>query len=289
MMLSGSRPFHGSWSEVMLKIKVGAPFYPSTFNDLSADALNFVQALLVVKPERRLSATQALEHPWIRHWTQPQQDSLGVALSGAGLLHRLFFPAKGSSHFRQVIVPALACSVNHELRETWRKEFLALDVDNEGVLKPQELQDAMVNRLGFTTPKAVQTLEEVFAKGCNEEIPYSEFLAAAVLEGPTPSGKKEAALKAAFDRFDLDGDGFITIENLRQALGSDSTPGGTNATALIEEVDQTGDGTVSYEEFVDFLRQSHSFSRSRSNSFRGSTATPKGTPSLRGFSSDDAH
>lgn len=59
------------------------------------------------------------------------------------------------------------------------------------------------------------------------------------------------AAKAEFAKFDLDNDGFISADEIRQvnaALGHDVTP--EDVEAMIRAADQNSDGQISLEEFL---------------------------------------
>jgi serine/threonine protein kinase len=66
-LMTGKRPFHDSDEQIkMQKIQAGAPVYnPKIWSRFSADAKDFVQKLLCRNPYTRLTAHQALKHPWI--------------------------------------------------------------------------------------------------------------------------------------------------------------------------------------------------------------------------------
>merc|ERR1712130_554542 len=59
-------------------------------------------------------------------------------------------------------------------------------------------------------------------------------------------------IKQTFRRFDADGAGFITIENLKVVIG-DSLDGASTESVL-KAVDTSGDGKIDYGEFVAYLR-----------------------------------
>merc|ERR1719410_2092482 len=71
MLLTGHMPFRrsdvsrGSDLRVVKDICEGRVNWSPCFHDLSQDAQQFLKALLVVDPGCRLSASQALAHPWI--------------------------------------------------------------------------------------------------------------------------------------------------------------------------------------------------------------------------------
>lgn len=67
------------------------------------------------------------------------------------------------------------------------------------------------------------------------------------------AGRDERDLKEAFDVFDSNGDGLITVEELSMVLSAlGLAPGATSAARcrdMIRQVDMDGDGMVSFEEF----------------------------------------
>ena len=57
-------PFEGSMLELL---ETGTfQFDPEHWEHISPSAMDFIKHLIVVDPEKRLSATEALQHPWIR-------------------------------------------------------------------------------------------------------------------------------------------------------------------------------------------------------------------------------
>lgn len=81
--------------------------------------------------------------------------------------------------------------------------------------------------------------------GGSGKIRYTEFIAATI---EAHGAISEARLAEAFDRLDCDDSGYITAENLAEILGYDVSP--VEIKAIIEEVDLTHDGRVSYSEFM---------------------------------------
>lgn len=67
IVLSGIPPFNGaSDQEIMKKVKLGKfSFQDAVWGNVSDDAKDFITQLLTKDQDKRPSAEQALQHPWI--------------------------------------------------------------------------------------------------------------------------------------------------------------------------------------------------------------------------------
>ena len=134
--------------------------------------------------------------------------------------------------------------------EALREIFQAMDKDKDGVLSKQELINGLSKFYGdraFLADEIDQLLSNIDLNG-NGVIDYCEFVTA------TADYQKlctEKNLKQAFEKFDLDGNGEITLDELRQILGGDEDD--ENLKDLIKAVDKNGDGQINFEEFKDMM------------------------------------
>ena len=69
IMLCGYPPFNGDTDEEILQtVAKGKFIYPKQeWHHVSKEAKDLIEKILVVKPEKRLSAAEALSHPWINN------------------------------------------------------------------------------------------------------------------------------------------------------------------------------------------------------------------------------
>merc|ERR1712224_1065392 len=85
------------------------------------------------------------------------------------------------------------------------------------------------------------------------KIDYTEFLAATMERSVY---MKEEKLHAAFSLLDLDGNGRISKDELKQVLGKESDYKNVDDKYwenMIKEVDKNGDGEIDYSEFIDMM------------------------------------
>jgi len=76
--LSGIPPFNGaSDQEIMKKVKSAkVSFADPVWAQVSDQGKDFITQLLTKEQDKRPSAEQALQHPWIKNATQAQKDSV---------------------------------------------------------------------------------------------------------------------------------------------------------------------------------------------------------------------
>jgi calcium-dependent protein kinase len=92
----------------------------------------------------------------------------------------------------------------------------------------------------------------------NGVIDYTEFIAACM---GSYGYVKENQLKNAFEYFDKDGSGKITLEELKECLCNDDLMLDEGSiTQIIAEVDRDNDGAIDYNEFIEMMNTNSSIS-----------------------------
>merc|ERR1712129_483351 len=128
MLVTGSPPFHGDDDKVLQKIKAGTPQWSSRFGKLSEGAQNFVKSLLVLDPQARMSAEQALEHQWIK-----EKHKLTEAVLDIEIVNSLQNYAHATS-FKRAVLSMMAWSLSLEERQELRQVFLTVDAEKKGTI-----------------------------------------------------------------------------------------------------------------------------------------------------------
>lgn len=259
-LLTGVHPFYqrGVDDAKTVRMKIVAPDPVSLpedhFSALSWEAGDLCRALLEKRPKRRLSAAQALAHPWF-------QDPEKPLPFGSPLKDRLSPPGSGStaegsaSDTTWAESTSSACSTStfdrlrayqachklkrlalqllaHELSEPQVKElrsrFMALNTRGDGSLSVEELAAGM-RQAGYEM--SMEELEHIVAALGGAEsgrIGYAEFIAALV-EQEVDFGEQD--LRRCFQKLDIRSTGCIAYEDIRDALSSSdsSRPGITES------------------------------------------------------------
>ncbi|KAG0452698.1 hypothetical protein HPP92_025362 [Vanilla planifolia] len=164
------------------------------------------------------------------------------------------------SRLKQFALRALASTLNDDELSDLKDQFDAIDVDKNGVISLEEMRQALAKDLPWRM-KDSRVLEILQAIDSNTDglVDFHEFVAAAFHVHQLKEHDSErwnVRSQAAFDKFDVDRDGFITPEELRMYTG---LKGSINP--LLEEADIDKDGKISLFEFRRLLRTASMGSR----------------------------
>jgi calcium-dependent protein kinase len=83
MLLSGAPPFFGKTdADTLQSVKIGRwKFDPLLFGEISQEAKDFISGCLTKRVSKRMSASEALAHPWFTSWLKTH--TTGVAGLGS--------------------------------------------------------------------------------------------------------------------------------------------------------------------------------------------------------------
>lgn len=245
MLCTGSPPFHGSDKEVIARIREAkANWNSSRFRRLSSGAQEWIRSLLVKDATQRPSASEALEHPWISA-SHASDDEIQIDRE----ILRSLRDFTSASAFRRAVLTMVAWSLSSEDTVELRVEFEKLDQDKSGTISSLELKQVLEEHFDMDEEIAANLFERLDSSN-DERISYSEFLAAAMQHRVL---MHQDVLRKAFERFDTDHTGYLTVANLREVIGPDYE--GESVEDLVKEVDEDEDGRISIEEFLQFFQR----------------------------------
>mmetsp|Transcript_63517 Transcript_63517/g.138337 ORF Transcript_63517/g.138337 Transcript_63517/m.138337 type:complete len:567 (-) Transcript_63517:29-1729(-) len=245
VLLSGYMPFDGSSAHQICLIKSGMyDMDDDKWRGISEEGKDFVKKLLVVNPTERMTAEQALAHPWIAQRSKLKPACPAVDTRILTALRNFALASK----FRRVCLSMMAWSLTFEERTTVRAAFMELDRSRQGTVKFSDLKQVFEKEFDVTDADVLKVFEALDTNH-DHEIHYSDFLSAMLA---SRIALHDDMLKETFRRFDISNSGYITLENLQKVLGD--TFDGTTVNELLEEVDLDGDGKVSCADFMAYLR-----------------------------------
>ena len=216
----------------------------------SKEVKDLIQKLLTYRPSQRLTAIQALNHPWFK-----KTDS------------NILYDNVPKNDVIECIRNLLTYNINYKLEELFLayiihniprekeaksaiKLFKLVNENGDGKLQKNELKKTLLN---FVTEEFLEQNDfddkfEMMDGDNKGYINYEEFLRAAL------DRKKildEIILKYAFIYFDPEGSGFIKKKKIKSIFGNKID----NITfqSIFDEIDFDKDGKISFEDFKSML------------------------------------
>jgi calcium-dependent protein kinase len=250
ILLCGYPPFNGdNDNDILNKIKAGKYVYPEEEWDVISDeAKDLIGKMLTFNSVERWSASDCLNHSWL---TEHNKKKVDKTFSIKCLNNMKKFHAE-----RKIQQAALTYIVNHLLSKDEKNELLELfqsfDKNNDGVLSEDEIYEGYKSILGeVDAKKEVERIMTEMDIDKNGFIDYNEFIMAATNRQKVLNKDK---LEATFKMFDKDGNGSISLDEIRSIIGSNFTDQ-KSLEAIIKEVDINGDGEISLSEFKEIMHK----------------------------------
>ena len=249
MLLSGKAPFGGDTDEEIIKNvrKHNYSMRGSTWRKISADAKDFVKRCLEPDASKRITAKEALEHPWI---TKEEQEHEPHRLDSNMISNLRKFAKYGE--LKRVAMEAVAFSLDHEEIKELTQVFEDMDTDHNGFVGLGELKTALKRQRKSITDAEVSQIFNALDEDHAGRIGVNEFVAAALEE---KYHQDEHFLHQAFHNLDRHDTGFITISDLKELLGNNLTEARAEQMLTEAEMHEHPDEhKVSYAEFLKFMR-----------------------------------
>lgn len=201
-----------------------------------------MKRLLRVDCRKRLTAQGALSHPFIanKHF----ERRLEVDSTVLGALCHFGQQAK----FRRCCLFIMAWSLSEEERAEVENAFLAIDTHHTGRLSYEELREIMVEQYHMPEDSA-RTAFRALSVHSDGDIHFSDFLAAMV---SSRIALHNDLLHDCFNKFDLDGSGYLTTEHLRKVLGE--TFDGTQTKTMLQDVGTLHPDRMTWHEFAAYMQ-----------------------------------
>jgi calcium-dependent protein kinase len=253
LLLSGRPPFSGdNDSEIIKNVKKGNfSFSPKQeWKHVTEDAKHLISCLLKMNPKERFTAEQASNHDWIKH--QAPKAIPGVALQAGFVDHLRSF--RSANHLKKAALHIIAGQLSEAQIKSLRKTFVALDANGDGLLTVAEIKAGLYNAGLQELPVDIDKIVEEIDANDSGVIDYTEFLAATLEK---KLYQQEDVCWKAFTAFDQNGDGQISMEELKQVLHDGSVEealGGQLVAELMTEVDANGDGVIDFQEFMAMMK-----------------------------------
>ena len=247
MLLSGSPPFTGESDEAIIESvkKKEFSFEASEFDFVSEEAKDLIKKLLVPE-EFRITALQALSHPWFNIKSKQKP----ITKETFSLVSKKLKEFNISSKLKDAVKAFIISQVlTPKDTKSIRDVFFFIDEDNDGRLTQKDLlnyfnhhKDAKdAKQEAFNIMKKLDTDNKGF-------IEYSQFLRA-TLDSELVFSEKNVIM--AFDLLDTEKKSFITAEQLMNTLSDDENV--EIWKKIIRDINKNIENSLTLEKFIKTL------------------------------------
>ena len=259
ILLSARPPFGGeNDNEIMGRVAYGKYDLSSPpFNKLSKSSLDLIQKLLTMDPNQRITAEQALNHPWFKEF---KSQELYNRINDKNTMKTLINNLKSYRRTSVIQETALAYLVHHfpQFKDVVNscKLFNQIDKSGDGKITKDELYKGLAEKYkSDTLEKDVDLIYSNLDMDNNGYIGYEEFVRAAVSK---EYFVRDNVLKFAFRYFDKDNSGEITFNEIEELFSqsiADKTKVHQTLQNIIKEVDANNDGKINFNEFSKVMKK----------------------------------
>ncbi|GLT83553.1 hypothetical protein SLE2022_018360 [Rubroshorea leprosula] len=246
ILLSGVPPF---WAETEKGIfdailQGELDFHTDPWPSISSSARDLIRKMLTQDPKKRISSAQVLEHAWTKGGEASDKPIDSAVLSRMKQFRAM-------NKLKQLALKVIAESLSSEEIQGLKQMFSNMDTDKNGTITYDELKAGLA-RLGSRLSEAeVKQLMEAADVDGDGTIDYIEFITATMHRHRL---ERDEHLYKAFQHFDKDNSGFITMDELEGAMKEYGMGDDATIKQIISEVDTDNDGKINYDEFCTMMR-----------------------------------
>ncbi|XP_006658294.3 calcium-dependent protein kinase 17 [Oryza brachyantha] len=247
ILLSGVPPFWDESEQGIFEqvLKGDLDFSSDPWPAISDGAKDLVRKMLNRDPRKRLTAHEALCHPWVCvDGVAPDKP-----LDSAVLTRLKQFSAMNK--LKKMALRVIAENLSEDEIAGLREMFKMLDTDNSGHITLEELKTGLQKVGANLKDSEITALMEAADIDNSGSIDYGEFIAATMHLNKV---EREDNLFAAFSYFDKDSSGYITQDELQKAC-EEFGIGDAHLEDIIKDIDQDNDGRIDYNEFVTMMQK----------------------------------
>ncbi|WIA08867.1 hypothetical protein OEZ85_008288 [Tetradesmus obliquus] len=250
ILLSGMPPFYGDNEQQIFDavLRNKPDFDTDPWPKLSGPAKDCVKRMLVRDPSKRATAAEVLAHEWIKEngvaGDNEIEPEVLKRIRGFAAMNKL----------KKEALKVIAANLPMDEITGLKEMFHSMDKDASGTITVDEMRDGLRAKGSKIPESELQRIMENADVNGDGKVDYEEFLAATMHLGKL---EREENLYRAFQFFDKDGSGYITIDELQTALKEhgDAAAVAAHIKDILADVDKDNDGRIDYEEFCSMMRQ----------------------------------
>ena len=258
ILLIGQPPFFGkNENEISQAIKTGKyDINNKQYLSLSQNAKDLIAKLLKYYPQERITALEALNHPW---FNTPDIANINYLDNGKIIELLSNLDKYKSYNIIKCAILAYLVHINSDIKEYIEagKLFNSLDMDHDGKLDKNELINGFMKYLNLSQSDALNKVNAIFINIDSDKsgfISTEEFIRGCISPDIFYSPNY---LKVAFDYFDKNSDGNVSINEMEEIFGQNSNLGSQakmKLQNLFNQIDINKDGFISFDEFSSVIK-----------------------------------
>eukprot|EP00931_Biecheleriopsis_adriatica_P064737 TRINITY_DN39450_c0_g1_i1.p1 TRINITY_DN39450_c0_g1~~TRINITY_DN39450_c0_g1_i1.p1 ORF type:complete len:566 (-),score=120.88 TRINITY_DN39450_c0_g1_i1:219-1889(-) len=243
VLLFGYLPFIAPDDQTIARLIVKGEYKvrQDRWSKVSQDAQDFVKQLLIVDPRRRMTALQAISHPFVEG-TIPQTCPVMDARVAGGFLSLV-----RANEFKRAVLQVMAWSLPKEEQKKLREAFIHCCTNRDGILEIKDIERVLREELRVDEREIHLVMRGLHDMDADDdgELHYSDFIAAMTARELDRSQRGEHLMREAFRRFDANNSGCITLETFSNVVG--------HGTPVDAEIFNGGSHKMNLEEFMEYL------------------------------------
>ena len=259
MFIVGHAPFDGRTDkEIMEKIKKGNYLKnEERWISSSKEVKDLIKKILVLEPDKRLTAAEALKHPWFK---VTNSNILYNNISKDEVLKCVqnLLNYQINSKFEELVLAYIIHNMPRPKEAKISIKLFKLANKNEdGKLLRNELKETLLN---FVSEEFLSNYDEIFSQldgDNNGFIDYEEFLRATL---DRKSFVNENVLILAFDFFDKNRSGYISRDKIMSYfINTNNNMNEELFTNIFDEIDKNKDGKIDFIDFKEMMMSSFNY------------------------------
>mmetsp|Transcript_29907 Transcript_29907/g.63427 ORF Transcript_29907/g.63427 Transcript_29907/m.63427 type:complete len:560 (+) Transcript_29907:267-1946(+) len=249
ILLCGYPPFYGDTdNQIFDSVRTGRFDFPSPdWDGISDEAKDFICSLLRREPSKRLSAVNALEHPWIRTMAGDSDKKKGhrkqrtsIAFASRSIA---FMKYRDMQKLKKAALGYLATNTTNDDITALKDVFKKIDVDSDGTITLLELDECLKNATFIPNITLdLQNLRADLSLSGEDSLNWRDFIALMMDKNLV---MKEDNLRMVFEHFKKSEPDHIVISDIIDLVGGSEE----SAMEIMKLVDEDSDGRIDFNEF----------------------------------------
>ncbi|CAN4111391.1 unnamed protein product [Withania somnifera] len=214
ILLCGSRPFWARTESGIFRavLRADPNFEDLPWPSVSPEAKDFVKRLLNKDYRKRMTAAQALTHPWLRSESHPIPLDILVYKLVKSYLH--------ATPLKRAALKALCKALTEDELVYLRAQFMLLEPSKDGLVSLENFRMALLgNATDAMKESRVPDILNAMAPLSYRKLDFEEFCAGAISTYQLEAiDRWEQIASVAFEHFEREGNRHISVEELAREL-----------------------------------------------------------------------